>query len=520
MDAAKWYQQANQERKKLLYDTIYNTKDEKSTSQSSSLEHRIDLTKLPSVCIDNIKASFRDDAIGIRPRKATGRHVISNNKWEILVHIADVSELYVPTTTTSSTTTTPISLLQDHPQREEHIQTLQTAASNRGTSRYDLPDGPLHMLPRPLLESLSIDVFKPDWTSSVGLTKQWKHSNHKSQTVNRCVTMWMYIDEETGQLLDTGIERTIIAAPLALSFETATSLMKQDDEDEDDHDPTKANIRSMLKIIERSVTKWKKYRQSSSTTSQAREERLSAYEEISRQIDGDESGGGYRRTRAHRLVDGANDLYGYAMLRLIRPSKGNLPFVVGARDGRIGTGPLRRYIDGVAQRQALSILCQGNEEDFGRPMSKQECAELGKQTTEALNRINNLNAAKRTTTKVGLSSNNKIGVSSAQQMKAAQMLQIQLKNGNNGHGHLLPAITTGSGSDVIISGVGAVATCKNMNGTMKPGQKINVSIDEIDTATGKVMAIIATTTSGGTSKRSSSDNVKRRSTSSSVDCNY
>jgi hypothetical protein len=293
--------------------------------------------------------------------------------------------------------------------------------------------------------------------------------------------------------------------------------MKQDDEDEDDHDPTKANIRSMLKIIERSVTKWKKYRQSSSTTSQAREERLSAYEEISRQIDGNESGGGYRRTRAHRLVDGANDLYGYAMLRLIRPSKGNLPFVIGARDGRIGTGPLRRYIDGVAQRQALSILCQ--ETDFGHPLSKQECAELGKQATEALNRINNLNASKRRKTNVGLSSNNKIRVSPAQQMKAVQMLQIQLKDSNNGHGHLLSGISTGRGSEVIISGVGAVATCKNMNRTMKPGQKVKVSIDAIDTATGKVMAVITTPTSGGTRKRSGSDNVKRRSRSNSVDYN-
>jgi hypothetical protein len=57
---------------------------------------------------------------------------------------------------------------------------------------------------------------------------------------------------------------------------------------------------------------------------------------------------------------------------------------------------------------------------------------------------------------------------------------------------LLPG---GSGSDVTISGVGAVATtCKDiMNGTIKPGHKIKVSVDKIDAATGKVMASIATT---------------------------
>jgi hypothetical protein len=259
-----------------------------------------------------------------------------------------------------------------------------------------------------------------------------------------------------------------------------------------------ADIRSLLTVIERNVQRWKDYRQATSDSTRAREERLTAYEELSRQIDGDDgdtgshSGRGFRRTRAHRLVDGTNDLYGYALLRLTRQANGNLPFVVGARDGRVGTGPLRRYIDGVTQRQALAILCKGCR-DFGRPLSKHECAELGKQATDLLNRISGWNASKESRNAGSSSSSSKIGVSSAQQKKAVRMLQLQMKNQSSTA--LLPAMSTGSGGEVIISGVGAVATCRNMNGTMKPGKTVMVRIEGIDAETGKVVATIDTSTS-------------------------
>lgn len=122
LDAARSLAQFEDKRRESYAKICYPSDGKMSTK--SSLEERTNLTKLPCVCIDAQRASFRDDSIGIRLRSSTGRKVNkSASKWEVLVHIADISDIYFD--------------------RETDVNTrlLRQAAERRGQSRYDLPLG-------------------------------------------------------------------------------------------------------------------------------------------------------------------------------------------------------------------------------------------------------------------------------------------------------------------------------------------------------------------------------------------
>ena len=93
-------------------------------SNESPLDGRNNLTKLPCICIDAQRTSFRDDSIGIRLRSSTGRKVNKlASKWEVLIHIADVSDIYFDG------------------DGDPNTKLLRQAAERRGQSRYDLPLG-------------------------------------------------------------------------------------------------------------------------------------------------------------------------------------------------------------------------------------------------------------------------------------------------------------------------------------------------------------------------------------------
>ncbi len=50
---------------------------------------------MPCACVNAARATFHDDAIGIRPRSSTGRRTnAAASKWEVLVHVANVLDLY------------------------------------------------------------------------------------------------------------------------------------------------------------------------------------------------------------------------------------------------------------------------------------------------------------------------------------------------------------------------------------------------------------------------------------------
>jgi exoribonuclease R len=114
--------QYEDERRKLYAKICYSSNE--NMSNKSNLEGRTNLTQLPCVCIDAQRTSFRDDTIGIRLRSSTGRKVNkSASKWEVLVHIADVSDIYLDEDKDLSTVL------------------LRQVAERRGQSRYDLPLG-------------------------------------------------------------------------------------------------------------------------------------------------------------------------------------------------------------------------------------------------------------------------------------------------------------------------------------------------------------------------------------------
>ena len=163
---------------------------------------------------------------------------------------------------------------------------------------------------------------------------------------------------------------------------------------------------------------------------------------------------------------------------MLKRAKASVPFVAGTgtdRLGRIATAPLRRYVDGMGQRQALSVLC-----DYGgRPLTKAECAGAGKRATEAINTISNIISSRN-----GVKGKN---VVSTKQRKAVRALKSHIMINNK---RPVQAMSTGKQSEVVILGVGAVATCMGIKGTLKPGAKVMVRINRIDEENGKVSAVL------------------------------
>ena len=87
------------------------------------------------------------------------------------------------------------------------------------------------------------------------------------------------------------------------------------------------------------------------------------------------------------MVDSSLDLYAFAVGTLINRAKQPIP---PDRGGRLGTAPLRRYIDGLAQRQSLSVLC-----GYGEPLTSEECHEVSKLAARARDNIANLRSSKQ-----------------------------------------------------------------------------------------------------------------------------
>lgn len=74
-------------------------------------------------------------------------------------------------------------------------------------------------MPPVVLEVLSLQTVKVDETSKAS------QLSNDQKTVNHCVTLWVYIDERNGWLLDIGLERTLISVTVLLSFVGTTSLL-------------------------------------------------------------------------------------------------------------------------------------------------------------------------------------------------------------------------------------------------------------------------------------------------------
>ncbi|GMI33762.1 hypothetical protein TeGR_g9913 [Tetraparma gracilis] len=245
-------------------------------------------TPPPAFAIDTPTTSFRDDAVSVLP--------LANGACEILVHVADASAVFGPGA-------------------GEDAGLLREAAKERGASRYDLAFGPLHMLPPPVLSSLSL---QPDCPSEV-------------------VTVGARIDASSGELLGARIFRSVLPRTTTLSYPAADDVLQN------------AHPREPLPLIADLLDKWHRRRIKASEATKKRYDRLDR-----------KASEGFERTPAHRLVDHSLELYGYVVTKLLRKKEVAVPRLPGAgvkKGGRTATGVLRRPIDCIAQQQALAALC-------------------------------------------------------------------------------------------------------------------------------------------------------------------
>jgi hypothetical protein len=314
----------------------------------------------------------------------------------------------------------------------------------------------LHLLPPVALAALSL-------------------ATNKDRTPNRCVSLWAYIDERDGKLLDAGLERTVISSPKALSFAEATSILSSVGSE------SLSDIKSILSVAERNLLLWSKHHQQRSQAAKKREHRLSTKELVSNQIHtlpggkrrDDGIGYSFLRSRGHRIVDSSLDLYAFAVGLLMNRANQPIPRALGRgadRGGRLGTAPLRRYIDGIAQRQAISVLC-----GYGTPLTMDECRDASKRAALASDKIDNIRSSKQS---------NVFGIRNAgnrRQVSALHNLSRHLaSNAGNQTQERLKAISTGSNNEVVILGTGAIGLCKRVKGMLKSGEQVLVRVDKIE----------------------------------------
>ncbi len=237
-----------------------------------------------------------------------------------------------------------------------------------------------------------------------------------------------------------------------------------------------ANTKALLGVAERSLLMWNRRHRQINEASKKRERRLATREYVSNEINtalGNQSrddgvGGSFQRSRGHRMVDSSLELYAFAVSTLISRAKQPIPRAAGSgpdRAGRLGTAPLRRYIDGIAQRQALSVLCE-----YGTPLSAKECRDAMKVANRASYSIANIRSLKDDN-----------GVRSLNQVSALHELSRHLAStGGINKKQQVKAISTGHNNHVVVIGVGATARCRGVKGTLKGGEKVLVQVIDIN----------------------------------------
>jgi len=267
-------------------------------------------------------------------------------------------------------------------------------------------------------------------------------------------------------------------------------------------------------VVEKTIQIWEDARLQESEGARGCKERLQAREFVSKQVYAnkqqqyDTGGGGdgrrrrgncpcrnkrrdavsdvsFQRTRGHLLVDSTMVLYESAFRLMRTKHKVMIPIQFSGqhKDGagtRLASAPLRTYIHGLAHQQGLAVLCRYG----GWPLSNEECKESEQRATQ----LQNFRKLSRSAT------NDVKNHASCQQMKVVQSLKTHLTNHHNKNKNqeerIVPAISTGSDSEVVIQGVGAVALCKEIPGALKKGVKVMVKILEVDDKKRKVVVAL------------------------------
>ncbi|CBN79298.1 weakly similar to cyanobacterial Exoribonuclease II [Ectocarpus siliculosus] len=246
-------------------------------------------------CIDGAGTRFLDDAFSVDPETR-----------EVFIHITDVQGL-VPTGST-----------------------LDDVARMRAASEY-LPQGPLFMMPPTALKAMSFS----------------------DKGVNEAVTVGIRLDPKTGGVASSRVMLTTLPPAVPLTFEQTDRLLEAAEKGETGEGRL-ARVAKEIQALE--------YVGRRSAEASGRRERGREGVKFRKGPDGETQALEVAASRAQSLVDELLTVYTQEVYRLCKRAGVAMPSLVGQQDrvatgrSRYGTGPLRRYIDILAQRQIAAIL--------------------------------------------------------------------------------------------------------------------------------------------------------------------
>ncbi|CAB1099581.1 unnamed protein product [Ectocarpus sp. CCAP 1310/34] len=245
-------------------------------------------------CIDGAGTRFLDDAFSVDPETR-----------EVFIHITDVQGL-VPTGST-----------------------LDDVARMRAASEY-LPQGPLFMMPPMALKAMSFS----------------------DKGVNEAVTVGIRLDPKTGGVASSRVMLTTLPPAVPLTFDQTDRLLEATEKGETG-DGRLARVAKEIQALE--------YVGRRSAEASGRRERGREGVKFRKGAGGETQALEVAASR-QSLVDELLTVYTQEVYRLCKRAGVAMPSLVGQQDrvatgrSRYGTGPLRRYIDILAQRQIAAIL--------------------------------------------------------------------------------------------------------------------------------------------------------------------
>ncbi|CAM9569790.1 unnamed protein product [Chrysoparadoxa australica] len=357
-------------------------------------------------CIDAQGTAFVDDAISF-----------DASRCELLIHVVDVQG------------------------QVKQGSLLDQAAMLRVASQY-LPQGPLFMLPPAALQVLSFS----------------------NQYLNEAVTLAFRINRSTGQVESCRAMQTLLPPASLLSYSEANNLL----EGGADSGRGAASqtiicfspVAKELLIIEKVVAAATKGKRTPFNPSPSPPTPLST-----------ESTG-----LSHTLVDLALAMYSMWSAKLCMDAGLPLPVLAGLekikfaevlpRLDRFATGPLRRYVDLLAQRQLVASATGKNH------LSRRQIGDAVHYLTTAKNRSRR--EADETNARLMLES---LAAHCARQMKATGATFA-----------VVPGTATGRGREVMVDGLGVLVIAKQPKGPgggggrdFKRGAPVQVKIGKVET---------------------------------------
>lgn len=258
--------------------------------------HDFRAAKFGVYCIDGERTSFQDDAFSIDP-----------DTREVFIHITDVQGL-VPQGTT-----------------------LDEVARLRAASEY-LPQGPLFMMPPTALRAMSFSDQGP----------------------NEAVTVGVKLDLKTGAIVSSRVMLTTLPPAVPLTFSQVDRLLEEADTTKKGDRGSKSRVTAELKALE--------YVSRRSAEASGRRDRSREGVQLRNSRGVEVRMTEVPKSRSLSLVDELLTVYTLEVYDLCRKAGVAMPTLVGQQDlvaagkSRYGTGPLRRYVDILAQRQITAVL--------------------------------------------------------------------------------------------------------------------------------------------------------------------